>query len=121
METGFIVKWGKLVPGREQQAIELFGETKAFFIHQLTAGIITYYEPFIYASGDWETEAGFWVVKGDRDQLWKMVETEGFRWLMTRAQFVVDHLRFEWLLTDELLTQQVERATKAAGEFVFVH
>jgi hypothetical protein len=121
MQVGLILKWGKLVPGREQQAIELFAEAKQFMEEQLKAGIITYYEPFIYSTGDWETEAGFWLVKGDRDKVIKLVETEAYRWLMTKAGFMVDHLQFEWLLTGESVAEEIERVTKLATEYAYVH
>jgi hypothetical protein len=31
MEVGLIITWGKAVPGREQQAIDLFAESKEWF------------------------------------------------------------------------------------------
>jgi hypothetical protein len=83
MEIGLIVKYGKLVPGREEQAIALVAETTQWFEEQLKTGYITYFEPFFYASGDleadagfWIIDAGFWIIKGERDKVWK--------WWMTR-------------------------------------
>ena len=121
MEIGLITKYGKLVPGREQQAIELFTETKQFLEEQFKAGFITYYEPFFYGTGDLEADAGFWLVKGERDKLLKVMETETYRWLMVKAQFVVEHLRVEWLTVGEGIPDQIERVSKAAVEFAFVH
>lgn len=121
MEIGLIVKYGKLVPGREQQAIELFTETSQWLEGQFKKGFLTYYEPYFYASGDLQSEAGFWIVKGERDQVWKMVEDETFRWLTIRAQFVVDHLTVEWLTVGAAIPQAVERATKVAAEFALPH
>ncbi len=121
MEVALIVKYGKLVPGREQQAIELFAETKEFLGEQLEAGFITYYEPFIYTTGDWEADTGFWLTKGERDSLLKVIETEKFQWIIARAQFAVEHLRLEWLDFGEAITEQVERASKVVTEFAFVH
>ncbi len=117
METGLIVKFGKLVPGREQRAIELFAEAKEYFEEQSRTGVITYYEPYFYGSGDLEAQAGFWIIKGDRDYLWKMVEDERFRWLTAKAQFVVDHLEVDWLTVGAGIDEQVERGTKLAAEF----
>jgi hypothetical protein len=117
METGLIVKFGKLVPGREQQAIELFAEAKLYFEDQQKKEVITDYEPYFYGSGDLETQAGFWIVKGDRDDLWKMVEDERFRWLTAKAQFVVDHLEVDWLTVGAGIDEQVERGLKLAVEF----
>ncbi|HZD68278.1 MAG TPA: hypothetical protein VFA45_04945 [Actinomycetes bacterium] len=121
MEIGLIVKYGKLVPGRELQAFELFAESRRFFDEQLKLGFITYYEPFFYVSGDFEAEAGFWIIKGDREKLWKLVEGETYRWLLTKATFVLDHLEVEWLTAGEGIAEQLERSSKAAAEFASVH
>ena len=120
METGLIVKFGKLVPGREQRAIELFAEAKEYFEEQSRKGVITYYEPYFYGSGDLEAQAGFSIIKGDRDHLWKMVEDERFRWLTAKAQFVVDHLEVDWLTVGAGIDEQVERGTKLAAEFALI-
>jgi len=121
MEIGLIVKYGKLVPGREEQAIALFAETTQWLHEQLAEGYITYFEPFFYASGDLEADAGFWIVKGDRDKVWKMVDDETFRWLTLKAQFLVDHLRVDWLTVGDAIPQQIERTSKVTTEFAFVH
>ncbi len=121
MEIGLIVKYGKLVPGREEQAIALFAETTQWLEEQLKTGYITYFEPFFYASGDLEADAGFWIIKGERDKVWNVVDDETFKWLTLKAQFLVDHLRVDWLTVGEAIPQQVERASKVSTEFAFVH
>jgi hypothetical protein len=121
MEIGLIIKYGKLVPGREPQAFELFAETKRFFEEQLQKGFIAYYEPYFYASGDFEAEAGFFIIKGDREKLWKLVEDETYRWLVTKAMFILDHVKVEWLVVGEGIAEQLERSSKAAAEFASVH
>jgi hypothetical protein len=121
MDSALILKYGRLVPGREQQAIELFAETTEWFEGQLKAGVITYYEPFFFATGEFETEAGFWIVKGEQEKLWTLVQDERYRWLMVKAQFVVDHLGLEWLLVGDQIPQQIERVTKLTAEFATIH
>lgn len=121
MEIGLIVKYGKLVPGREEQAIALFAETTEWFTEQRTKGYITYFEPFFYATGDLEADAGFWIIKGERDKVWKMVDDETFKWLTLKAQFLVDHPRVEWLTVGEAIPQQVELASNFTTEFAFAH
>jgi hypothetical protein len=121
MEIGLMVKFGKLVPGREQHAIELFAEAKRYFAEQYKKGIITYYEPFFYGTGDLEAQVGFWILKGERDLIWKMAEDETFRWLTTKAQFLVDHLEVDWLTVGVAIDEQVQRGAKLAAEFAPVH
>jgi hypothetical protein len=46
-----------------------------------------------------------------------MVGDETFQWLTLKAQFVVDHLRVDWLTVGEGIPQQVERAFKVTTDF----
>jgi hypothetical protein len=94
---------------------------KLFFEEWHKRGIVSYYEPFFYGSGDLETRTGFWIVKGERDDLWKMVEDEKFRWLTTKTQFVVDHLEVDWLTVGAGIGELVDRGAKIAGEFALTH
>jgi hypothetical protein len=121
MEAGVIVKYGKLVPGRETYAIDLFSETKVFFEEQQKLGFIEYFEPFFYTTGDFEADLGFWVIKGEWAKLAELMESDAYRWLLTRAQFAVDHLEVEWLTVGDGIAEQVERASKAIVELATVH
>jgi hypothetical protein len=121
MEVGLIISWGKAVPGREREAIGLFTESKDWFEGKYKAGWITYYEPYFYATGDFEAEAGFWLVRGERDKIWKLTEDETFRWLSTKAQFYLDHFEVQWLTVGEGIPEQVERLTKLVAEMAPVH
>ena len=117
MEIGFIVKYGKLVPGRETQAIAVFNETKEWLEERRSEGMISYFEPFFYTSGNLEIETGFWLIKGERDKIWRLTEDETYRWLLVKAQFVVDHLEVEWLTVGDGIAEQIDRTVKAAAEF----
>ncbi len=121
MDVGYIIKYGKLVPGREDKALELFGETVRFFQQHLAKGAITHFEPFIYASGDLASDLGFFMIKGPEEEVRKIVRSEDFRMLTTKAEFVVDHLREDWILVGEEVTQQVERTAKVAPEYALAH
>ena len=116
MEVGLIFKWGKPVLGREQQAIDLFAEVKEWIEDQYKKEVITYYEPFLYATGDLEAEMGFWVIKGERDKLWKWREDETFRWLTMKAAFVMDHFQVEWLTVGEGIPEEIERSVKLLAD-----
>lgn len=121
MDAGYIIKYGRLVPGREEKAFELFAETLAFWRGHLEKGAITHFEPFLYSSGDREVDLGFFLVKGTEGKLHPIVTGEEFRMLVTRAQYVVEHLQTEWLLAGHEVEMQVERSAKAAPEFALAH
>ncbi len=120
MDVGYIVKYGRLVPGREEKAFELFSETVTFWREPLRMGAITYFEPFLYASGDSETDLGFFLVKGPEQEIRKILDTEEYRMLLTRGSYVVEHLTREWLIVSEEVMTQIERSAKVATEFATV-
>jgi hypothetical protein len=64
MEVGLMIRYGKLVPGREAHAIGLFDEALAYFKGKLEAGTITFFEPFFMSTSDFEEESGFFLLKG---------------------------------------------------------
>jgi hypothetical protein len=120
MDVGYIVKYGRLVPGREEKAFELFSETVSFWKEQLKEGAITYFEPFLYASGDSETDLGFFLVKGPEERVREILDTEEYRILLTTGNYVVEHLTREWLIVAEEVMTQIERSAKVATEFATV-
>jgi hypothetical protein len=120
MDAGYLVKYGRLVPGREGKAFELFSDTLTFWQERMKDGAITYFEPFLYASGDSDTDLGFFLVKGPQDGIQRILETEEYRILLTKATYVVEHLTKEWLIVAEGVMDQVERSAKVATEFAVV-
>ena len=120
MDIGYIVKYGRLVPGREEKAFELFSETLTFWQEYLTKGTITFFEPYLYASGNSETDLGFFLVKGPEERIHQILETEEYRVLLTKGNYVVEHLTKEWLVVAEEVMKQIERSAKVAIEFAMV-
>jgi hypothetical protein len=120
MDAGYLVTYGRLVPGREEKAFELFAETLTFWQEHVARGAITYFEPFLYASGDSETELGFFLVKGPQERIRDILDTEEYRILLTKANFVVEHLTKEWLIVADEVMTQIERSAKVATEFAMM-
>ena len=121
MDVGYIIKYGRIVPGREEKANELFTETLTFWRKQLAEGAITFFEPFLYASGDREVNGGFFLIKGYDHKLRAITELEDYRVLVTKALYVVEHFQTEWLLAGDEVMAQVERWAKVAPEFALAH
>jgi hypothetical protein len=117
MDIGYMIKFGRMVPGREAKALELFSETLTFWHEYLAKEKIDYFEPFLYTSGDRETGLGFFLVRGREEEIRKITEAEEYFLLLTKAQFVVEHLNIAWLLAGEEVMTQVERSAKVAPEF----
>jgi hypothetical protein len=116
MECGLLIRYGRLVPGREKQAMELFQETMAYMQDKLAQGEITFFEPFFMATSDLEEELGFWLVKGPAPEIFKTLEEEGYRTLMQKALMLVEHVRTDLLTVGEGIVAQFERSLKIQAE-----
>jgi hypothetical protein len=116
MEIGVLIRWGKLVPGRERQAVELFREGIRYHQEKLARNELTFFEPFFLSTSDLEQELGFFLLKGPAPEIFKMLEEEEFRTLMQKALMLVEHLRTDLLTVGEGVTAQVERSLKIQAE-----
>jgi len=117
VNVGYIIKHGRIVSGREEGAFELFSETMTFWQEQVKKRAISYFEPFLYATGDSETDLGFFLVKRPEERIREILDTEEYRILLTKGGYVVDHLTKEWLIVAEEVMTQIERSAKVATEF----
>lgn len=87
MAKGAIVfHWGTTVRGRERQALEVFGESAAYFDDLVKNHRITSHHPYISATRN----GGMWVVQGETDQLEAVENEPEFLRLTTRVQMIVD-------------------------------
>jgi hypothetical protein len=116
MEVGLIIRYGKLVPGRERQAIELFDEASRYFKEKVEKKVLTYFEPFFLFTSDLEEESGFFILKGPAPEVFKLMEEENYLWLMQKAFMLVEHLRADILTVGESIPTQLERAHKVRVE-----
>lgn len=116
MEVGLLIRYGKLVPGRELAAMELFGETMTFFRDRLERGEISFFEPFFLMTSDLDQELGFFLVKGQAPAIFAMMEEEPYRMMMQRGLAFVEHLHQDLLTVGEGIAAQMERAMKVHAE-----
>jgi hypothetical protein len=117
MEAGIMFRWGKVTPGRERSAIEFFNEVTAYFGKLLANRRITFFEPFFFATGDYEDETGYFILKGPEGEINKLLVEEEFRFLMTKAEFLVEHFKMDLLVVGEGVGVQIERFAKVLGEY----
>ncbi|HZD80439.1 MAG TPA: hypothetical protein VE646_10435 [Actinomycetota bacterium] len=116
MEIGLLIRYGKIVPGRETEAVELFAEGEAFFTERLSKGEITFFEPFFLSTSDLEEDLGFHLIKGDAPAIFKLMEDETYRALMTKMTLVMEHPRVDLLTVGEGIPLQMERFAKVRVE-----
>ena len=89
MATGVLfIGWGPTIPGREQQALKVFGEAVAYWTGLQQRGEITSFEPVALEPHGGEL-AGFTLLHGDQERLSQLRIDPAFVDLNTRAQLVV--------------------------------
>jgi hypothetical protein len=92
MAQGAIVfRWGPTVRGREQQALEIFGESILYYEDLLKNHRISAHQPFVSA----DRNGGMWVVQGDLTELAAIRRDDDYLRLTTRVQMVVDDFAIE--------------------------
>jgi hypothetical protein len=113
MEIGLLIRYGKLVPAREEQAIDLFAEGVEYFGKKMAEGVITFFEPFFFQTSDREMDTGFFLVKGPVTEVFKMMEEDEYLLLIEKAMVLVEHFQVDLLTVGDGISLQLERSAKA--------
>jgi hypothetical protein len=91
MASGVLfIGWGPAMPGREQQALKVFGEAVAYWTQLQQQGVLESFEPVALEPHGGEL-AGFALLRGDQERLSRLRIEPEFVDLNTRAQLVVMH------------------------------
>jgi hypothetical protein len=112
-EIGLFVRFGKVYPGRAEEAAQIFADASKYFGDKLAGGWLTYFEPFVFQTGDYEEGVGFFVMKGPEQKVFAILEDETRLELQARANEVVHHLSTELLFVGEDVLKAITR-TQAA-------
>src|SRR2546428_9386009 len=89
-DNGIFVGFGTPTRGRENGATKVFTEFSQYLGAQQAQKNVESFEPvFLQAHGG--DLGGFFLVKGEGEKLGKMVASEEFDKLVTRALFIVEH------------------------------
>jgi hypothetical protein len=97
MQTALIVTWTHPFPGREEKALAFGAEVTDFWGKQAADGNCT--EPAIFFSEKRGT--GLWFVKGDRDTLLHISDTEEARLLSLKGELLLENFNIEFFYADE--------------------
>ena len=119
MEIGLLIRYGKVVPGRETEAIQLFAEGDAYFKEKLSKGETTYFEPFFFSTSDLQENLGFHIIKGSAPEIFKLMDEEAYRVLMTKMTLVSEHPSADLLTVGEGIVHQMELFSKARADLGF--
>lgn len=118
METGILIRWGMPRPGREKESLDYFQKSAEYYNRLVAEGKLTYFEPFMLASGDPEVEAGFFIIKGSVNNVFALLDDQEFRDLAARGSVLAEHYRFDMLTVGESIQRahdEYQRALTAVG------
>ena len=116
-DDALFVGWGEVVRGREEKAVEVFGETVQYYTQLQQDGKIESFEPYFLAPHGGDL-AGFVLVRGERAQLHEIERSPEFERLQARVSLIVDGSGVIPAVTGEALARQMgyfQEATKDLG------
>jgi hypothetical protein len=114
-DAALFIRWGATQPGRERNSVQLFGESLKFLTRLIEQGRVASVEPFFLEPHGGDLD-GFFVVRGDLQELNKIRGEEEFQRLATRAQVVVQGFGVIGAITGERLNQHMRWFAEAAKE-----
>lgn len=116
MEIGLLIRYGKIVPGREEHGIELFEEFMRFCSARLADGTLTHFEPFFLATSDREEETGFFLLRGPAPSIFALMEDEEYQRLQLKGSLLLEHLRTDMMQVGDTIPLSMERFAKVRAE-----
>jgi hypothetical protein len=90
-DSGLFVGFGLPVRGREQQAVQVFGESIEYYSRLQQQGEIESFEPVLLEAHGGEL-GGFFLLRGEQDKLARVRGSEEFARLTLRAQLIADDI-----------------------------
>jgi hypothetical protein len=109
------IGWGPAIPGREQKALQVFGEGRQYWTRLQQQGVIESFEPVALEPHGGDL-AGFALIRGDMDRLSRLRAEQEFIDLNTRAQLVVTNFGVVLGFIGERLNQLFADFGKQAAE-----
>jgi hypothetical protein len=105
-DHALFIGWGAIVPGREQIAPRVFGESMEYFGQLQQGGEIEGVEPFFLEPHGGDL-SGFFLLRGEQDALDRIRASAEFDRVVLRAGLVVQHLGVVSATTGAELTRQL--------------
>jgi hypothetical protein len=116
METGLWIKFGRPIYGREQKAMDLYGETKDYFVRLLGEGTVTFFEPFLIPNQVPGEPVAFFVVKAPVTGVFKLMEDELFHAFRQKALYLFEGFTVDFLTVGEEIPGELASFAKVQAE-----
>ncbi len=88
-DRGILIGWNRVVPGKETQAVALFGEALAFWSKQQQAGMVENFEPVFLAPHGGDLN-GFFLIRGDATKLGEIMATDEYLTIEQKASYLLE-------------------------------
>src|SRR5262249_25231194 len=87
-DAALFIRWGATAGGRERQSVELFADSLRYLTGLVEQGRVASVEPFFLEPHGGDLE-GFFIVRGDLEELNSLRIDDTFQRLATKAQVIV--------------------------------
>jgi hypothetical protein len=114
-DDALFIGWGEVVRGREQRALEVFGETVSFWQEAQSNGRIESFEPCLLQPHGGGL-AGFMLIRGERSQLDALTASDEFYRLVARANAIVEEMGVVNAFCGDALARQMGFFQAASSE-----
>jgi hypothetical protein len=115
-DAGLFIGWGEVVRGRENEAVEVFNETLAYYTRLQEEGTIESFEPVFLEPHGGDLN-GFILIRGDAEKLAALRVSDEFTQLSLRATLIVDGFGVVGADLAERLQRQMEYYIEQVGAF----
>jgi hypothetical protein len=114
-DWALFIGFGLPVRGREQKATDVFGEAMALFGEAQSRGELEGVEAFFLEPHGGDL-GGFMLLRGDREQIARIHQSDEFHRITTRAQLITDGFGVVYAVTGAELEKQMGVFLEATGE-----
>lgn len=114
-DSALFVGFGFPVRGREQKAVGVFNESFEYYSRLQQSGEIESFEPVLLEPHGGEL-GGFFLLRGDRDKLAHLRNSEEFERLTLRAGLIVENLGVVGAALGDRLMSQIATFTQQVDE-----
>lgn len=114
-DAALFIGWGATAAGRERKSVELFGESLRFLSRLVEQGRVASVEPFFLEPHGGDLE-GFFLVRGEQDELNRIRSEDDFQRLAVRAQVAVANFGVVGAITGERLNKHMGWFAEAAKQ-----
>jgi hypothetical protein len=90
-DAALLIRWHRAGPGREQQALSLFGGSMEYYGTLVSEGAIASFEPVLLNPSTTDL-TGFILIRGSVEQLAALKQQERFKEMMLRGQYLIEGL-----------------------------